>query len=86
MGASALAIALNGCSSSISEFLDPGSSKAIATGDPAVPTSEAQPYGVDGKLNEQELVVLLHLQFPQSYSSIKDRLGFPAKRDEVSDY
>jgi len=87
MGASVLAIALNGCSGdSISGFLNPDGSKAIATGDPAMPTSEAQPYGVDGKLNEQELTVLLHLKFPQSYSSIKERLGFPAKRDEVSDY
>jgi hypothetical protein len=31
-------------------------------------------------------MVLLYLQFPQSYGAVQERLGFPANRDETTDY
>jgi hypothetical protein len=60
--------------------------EAIALTTFTAPPTTAQPYGVEGTLTESELNTLLHLQFPQSYGAIKDRFGFPAKRDEVADY
>lgn len=70
------------------------SATAIATGEPgfnfgsqwAEPAPAAQPYGIDGTVDELELNVLFHLSFPQSYEAMKNRLGFPAYRDPNFDY
>jgi hypothetical protein len=60
--------------------------EAVALTTFTAPPPTAQPYGVEGTSTEQELMVLVHLSFPQSYGAISSRLGFPAKRDEVADY
>lgn len=90
MGSSALVIALSGCSDdlgdSISEFLIGGGGEAIASTTFNGPPDGTMPYGVEGSLDEKELLALLYLQFPQSYTAIKDRLGFPAQRDATADY
>jgi hypothetical protein len=63
-----------------------GGEPAIALTTFTAPPPSAQPYGVEGTLTEQELNVLFHLQFPQSYDAVSSRLGFPAKRDAAADY
>ena len=54
--------------------------------DLASPPAKAQSYGVEGTLTDVELNALFNLSFPQSYEAIKNRLGFPAYRDQQFDY
>jgi hypothetical protein len=55
---------------------------------PVVPTQGLQPYGVDGTLDQSEVLALLYLDFSQgqSYEAIKDRFGYPAMRGGSSDF
>jgi hypothetical protein len=54
----------------------------------AAPTPGMQPYGVDGALDQSEVLALLYLDFSQgqSYEAIKNRFGYPAMRNSTSDF
>lgn len=52
----------------------------------AVPTATAEDYGLQGTLSEADLVALTALAWPQSYTSLSGRFGFPAKRSDMADY
>lgn len=52
----------------------------------AIPPVTAEDYGLNGSLNEADLIALTALAWPQSYTSLSNRFGFPAKRSETADY
>jgi hypothetical protein len=47
-----------------------------------------QPYGLNGQIEQEDIVSLLYLDFTygQSYQAIRDRFGFPAYREGSADY
>lgn len=53
---------------------------------PASPDANAEDYGLDGTMGEADLLALSYLNWPQNYTSISDRFGFPAQRSESADY
>jgi hypothetical protein len=52
----------------------------------ANPPADAMSTHLEAKLDGQQVSTLLHLQFPQSYEAIKNRLGIPAYRNAEADY
>ncbi|MBD2054472.1 hypothetical protein H6F88_00210 [Oculatella sp. FACHB-28] len=59
---------------------------ADATSPATTPAPGTQPYGLDGTFQTEDILTLQYLSFPQSYTAIKDRFGFPAYRDSQADY
>ncbi len=53
---------------------------------PAIPDTNAEAYGLSGTMGEADLLALSYLTWPQNYTSISDRFGFPAQRSESTDY
>lgn len=52
----------------------------------ALAVGALHPYGTGQCLTPQQVVVALHLQFPQSYAAISSRFGSPEYRDRRSDW
>jgi hypothetical protein len=50
------------------------------------PNCAADPYGIDGKLSEQEVNALSWLSYPQTALDMRGRLGAPQCLDEKFDY
>ena len=48
-------------------------------------TSSLQPYGVDGTLTVEDVLLMQHLSWPQTYDAMKGSFGFPAFRSEAVD-
>jgi hypothetical protein len=50
------------------------------------PDCAANPYGIDGKLSEQDLRDLFYVAFPQTVVDMRGRFGSPACFNAVADY
>jgi len=50
------------------------------------PDCAADPYGIDGKLSEEDLRALFYIAFPQTTGDMRGRFGSPACFDAVADY
>ena len=50
------------------------------------PPADAQGVGGAGTVNATEINILLNLQYPQTYESIRSRVGTPRFRDKFRDY
>ncbi|NEP19968.1 MAG: hypothetical protein F6J97_24285 [Leptolyngbya sp. SIO4C1] len=87
-----LGIALLGTLSlgACSALITGGAAEASKVGfDPsrkAVPDLDAEDYGLDGTLSQADVLAMTYLEWPQSYDAVSGRFGFPAKRNESTDY